>query len=135
MGSTYSYYRAEEFSITREQVRFDGMMVMGYTVGADDYIKSTILEIQTLFNNSCDALEKLICPIDSTYRPLHSQIASVILSKCINTKLIYDTCTIEPRFLGVLSAAADDRVDDLFAKIIKSDSLDATSKIFRGLGC
>ena len=94
-----------------------------------------ILEMQTLFNNSCDALEKLICLIDSTYPPIHSQIASVILSKCINTKLIYDTRTIEPRFLGVFSAAADNRVDDLFAKIIKSDNLDAAAKIFRGLGC
>jgi len=57
------------------------------------------------------------------------------LSKCINTKLIFDTRTIEPRFLGVFSAAADDRVDDLFAKINNSDSLNAVAKIFRGLGC
>ena len=126
---------AEKYNITSDQVRFDGMMVMGCPVGSDDYIKSMILEMQTLFNNSCDALEKLICPIDSTYPPIHSQIASVILSKCINTKLIYDTRTIEPRFLGVFSAAADNRVDDLFAKIIKSDNLDAAAKIFRGLGC
>ncbi len=88
-----------------------------------------------MFNNSCNALEKLICPIDSTFLPLHSQIASVILSKGIKTKLIYDTRNIEPRFLGVLSVSADDIVDDLFAKIIKSDNLDAVAKIFRGLGC
>ena len=39
------------------------------------------------------------------------------------------------RFLGVFSAAADNRNDDLFANIIKSDNLDAAAKIFRGLGC
>ena len=60
---------ADEYNITSDQVRFDGMMVMGCPVGSDDYIKSMILEMQTLFNNSCDALEKLICPIDSTYPP------------------------------------------------------------------
>jgi hypothetical protein len=37
------------------------------------------------------------------------------------------------RFLGVFSAAADNRVDDLFAKIIKSDNLDAVAKIFIGV--
>ena len=89
--------------------------------------------IRKEFDEECSALENLICPVDSTYKALHPQVALALLTKCLNSKLIYDLRTIEPRLLESFTEHVDKKIDHLLAKIIQLNSIDQTAMIIRGL--
>ena len=80
----------------------EGVIIMGCPVGTDSYILKELDRIRKEFDEECSALENLVCPVDSTYKALHPQVALALLTKCLNTKLIYDLRTIEPRLLESL---------------------------------
>ena len=71
--------------------------------------------------------------MDSTYKALHPQVALALLTKCLNSKLIYDLRTIEPRLLESFTEHVDKKIDHLLAKIIQLNSIDQTAMIIRGL--
>jgi hypothetical protein len=71
--------------------------------------------------------------VDKTYKPLHPQVALALMTKCLNTKLIYDLRTIEPRLLESFTDHVDKKIDHLLAKIIELSSIDQTAMIIRGL--
>ena len=111
----------------------EGVIIMGCPVGTDFYILKELDRIRKEFDEECSALENLICPVDSTYKALHPQVALALLTKCLNTKLIYDLRTIEPRLLESFTDHVDKKMDHLLAKIIQLNSIDQTSMIIRGL--
>ena len=64
------------------------------------------------------------------------------MTKCLNTKLIYDLRTTEPRLLESFTDQIDKKIDHLLAKIIQLNSIDQSAMIIRdlsykfgGLGC
>ena len=106
---------------------------MGCPVGTDDYILNELARIRIEFDEECSALENMICPVDSTYKVLHPQVALALLTKCLNTKFIYDLRTIEPRLLESFTDHIDKKIDHLLAKIIQLNSIDQSAMIIRGL--
>ena len=86
---------------------------MGCPVGTDDFILNELARIRKEFDEECSALENLICPVDSTYKALHPQVALALLTKCLNTKLIYDLRTIEPRLLESFTEHVDKKQQGL----------------------
>ena len=53
---------------------------MGCPVGTDFYILKELDRIRKEFDEECSALENLICPVDSTYKALHPQVALALLT-------------------------------------------------------
>ena len=55
------------------------------------------------------------------------------MTKCLNTKLIYDLRTIEPRLLESFTDHIDKKIDYLLSKIIQLNSIDQSEIVIRGL--
>jgi hypothetical protein len=64
-----------EKEVKRCIITKEGVIIMGCSVGTDDYILKELARIRIEFDEECGALENLICPVDSTYKELHPQVA------------------------------------------------------------
>ena len=91
---------------------------MGCPVGTDDCILNELIKIRKRFDEKCIALENLVYPVDQTYKPLHPQVALALMTRCLNTKLIYDLRTTEPRLLESYTDHINKKIDHLLTKII-----------------
>ena len=64
-----------EKEVKRCIITKEGVIIMGCPVGTDDYILNELARIRIEFDEECRALENLVCPVDSTYKTLHPQVA------------------------------------------------------------